>query len=121
MSRQQLHITLARRESVVDAGTTAGDALQVGGGQPTAGTVIAARVNGALRDLARRHWPRGDEVEPVDITSEDGLVILRHSTAHVMAQAVQGLFPRPSSASARRWRTASTTTSTCRTHSARTI
>ena len=35
----------------------------------------------------------GDEVEPVEITSEDGLNILRHSTAHVMAQAVQELFP----------------------------
>ena len=52
MSRQQLHITLAGRESVVDAGTTAGGALQVDGGQPAASTVIAARVNGALRDLA---------------------------------------------------------------------
>ena len=92
MSRQQLHITLAGRESVVDAGTTAGDALQPAGGQPAAGTVIAARVNGALRDLAAP-LAEGDEVEPVDIASEDGRAILRHSTAHVMAQAVQDLFP----------------------------
>ena len=92
MSRQQLHITLAGRESVVDAGTTAGDALQPTGGQPAAGTVIAARVNGALRDLAAP-LAEGDEVEPVDIASEDGRAILRHSTAHVMAQAVQELFP----------------------------
>lgn len=35
----------------------------------------------------------GEEVEPVEISSEDGLNILRHSTAHVMAQAVQELFP----------------------------
>jgi threonyl-tRNA synthetase len=92
VSRQQLHITLAGRESVVDAGTTAGDALQVDGGQPTASTVIAARVNGALRDLAAP-LAEGDEVEGVDIASEDGRAILRHSTAHVMAQAVQELFP----------------------------
>jgi threonyl-tRNA synthetase len=92
VSRQQLHITLAGRESVVDAGTTAGGALQVDGGQPTSSTVIAARVNGALRDLAAP-LAEGDEVEPVDIASEDGRAILRHSTAHVMAQAVQELFP----------------------------
>jgi threonyl-tRNA synthetase len=89
VSRQQLHITLAGRESVVDAGTTASDALQVTGGP---GTVIAARVNGALRDLAAP-LAEGDEVEGVDIASEDGRAILRHSTAHVMAQAVQELFP----------------------------
>ena len=92
MSRQQLHITLAGRESVVDAGTTAGGALQVDGARPTASTVIAARVNGALRDLAAP-LAEGDEVEGVDIASEAGRAILRHSTAHVMAQAVQDLFP----------------------------
>ncbi|MBD8606137.1 threonine--tRNA ligase [Aeromicrobium sp. CFBP 8757] len=54
--------------------------------------VIAARVGGELKDLA---YPlvEGDEVEPVAIDSADGRDILRHSTAHVMAQAVQELFP----------------------------
>ena len=56
------------------------------------GTVIAARINGALRDLAAP-LAEGDQVEPVEIGSEDGRAILRHSTAHVMAQAVQALFP----------------------------
>ncbi|WP_027861345.1 threonine--tRNA ligase [Marmoricola sp. URHB0036] len=54
--------------------------------------VIAARVNGTLRDLAHE-IAEGDEVEPVAIDSADGRDILRHSTAHVMAQAVQDLFP----------------------------
>jgi threonyl-tRNA synthetase len=54
--------------------------------------VIAARVNGALRDLAAP-LAEGDQVDGVDIASEDGRSILRHSTAHVMAQAVQELFP----------------------------
>ena len=54
--------------------------------------VIAARVNGELKDLAY-DLVDGDAVEPVDISSPDGLDILRHSTAHVMAQAVQELFP----------------------------
>ncbi len=54
--------------------------------------VIAARINGNLRDLARE-LENGDVVEPVAIDSPDGHDILRHSTAHVMAQAVQELYP----------------------------
>jgi threonyl-tRNA synthetase len=94
VSRQQIHITLAGRELVVDAGTTAGDALRQadGTGGAPASTVIAARVNGVLRDLAAP-LAEGDEVGAVDIASDDGRAILRHSTAHVMAQAVQDLFP----------------------------
>ncbi|MGN6781345.1 MAG: threonine--tRNA ligase [Marmoricola sp.] len=56
------------------------------------GDVIAARVNGDLKDLAYELHD-GDDVEGVRIDSEDGRAILRHSTAHVMAQAVQQLFP----------------------------
>jgi len=96
VSRQQIHVTLAGRELVVDAGTTAGDAILPpdgrNGGGAAGGPVIAARVNGALRDLAAP-LADGDQVEAVDIASEDGRAILRHSTAHVMAQAVQELFP----------------------------
>ena len=54
--------------------------------------VIAARVSGQLRDLAHE-LADGDEVEGVPIDSDDGRAILRHSTAHVLAQAVQDLFP----------------------------
>ena len=54
--------------------------------------VIAARVGGQLKDLAHELGD-GDEVEAVAIDSPDGRDILRHSTAHVMAQAVQELFP----------------------------
>jgi threonyl-tRNA synthetase len=84
---QQLRITLAGSEHVVEAGTTAGEAVHAAPG------TIAARVNGELRDLA---WPLadGDVVEPVDVASDDGRYILRHSAAHVMAQAVQELFPQ---------------------------
>ncbi len=55
-------------------------------------SVVAMRVNGELRDLAH-HVSDTDEVEPVTITSEDGLNILRHSAAHVLAQAVQNINP----------------------------
>ena len=54
-------------------------------------TIVVARVNGELRDL----WTElvdGDVVEGVGISSPDGLNVLRHSTAHVMAQAVQQVF-----------------------------
>ena len=56
-------------------------------------SVIALRVNGVLRDLSHR-LSEGDDVESVLISSTDGLAILRHSTAHVLAQAVQELFPQ---------------------------
>jgi threonyl-tRNA synthetase len=53
---------------------------------------IAMRVNGELRDLAHL-IAEADEVSGVLLESQDGLSILRHSAAHVMAQAVQELFP----------------------------
>ena len=56
-------------------------------------TVVAMRVNGVLRDLAHV-LTSGDEIEPIDISSPDGLNILRHSTAHVLAQAVQSINPK---------------------------
>jgi len=54
--------------------------------------VIALRVNGELKDI-NTTLHEGDTVETVLISSPDGLAILRHSSAHVLAQAVQGLFP----------------------------
>ncbi len=95
MSTQQLRLTLAGREHVAEAGTTAGVALaEAGQGvqAPGAHAVIAARVNGELRDLACP-VADGDVIEPVLIDDPDGRAIMRHSTAHVMAQAVQDLFP----------------------------
>ena len=73
-------------ERVVTTGTTAAELFD---GERS---VVAARVGGELRDLAHT-VADGDRVEPVEITSQDGLNILRHSTAHVMAQAVQQVFP----------------------------
>ncbi|MBQ0984203.1 threonine--tRNA ligase [Streptomyces sp. F63] len=81
-----IHRDSEREERVVTTGTTAADLF--------AGdrSIVAARVAGELKDLAYE-LAEGDEVEPVGIATEDGLNILRHSTAHVMAQAVQELFP----------------------------
>ncbi len=54
--------------------------------------VVVARVNGELRDLTYV-LADGDVIEPVTIDSPDGLNVLRHSTAHVLAQAVQQVHP----------------------------
>jgi threonyl-tRNA synthetase len=58
----------------------------------TSKTVVAQRVNGELKDLAYK-VQAGDVIEGVEVSSEDGLNILRHSTAHVLAQAVQRINP----------------------------
>ncbi|HJD85141.1 threonine--tRNA ligase [Kitasatospora aureofaciens] len=75
-----------REERVVTTGTTAAELFA------DDRSIIAARVGGQLKDLAHV-LQDGEEVEPVAIDSKDGLDILRHSTAHVMAQAVQQLYP----------------------------
>jgi threonyl-tRNA synthetase len=79
---------------VVPAGTTAADAVAAAG-LPAHGpkaVVVVREAGGRLRDLA---WaPAADtEVTPVAIDTPDGLDVLRHSTAHVLAQAVQDVFP----------------------------
>ncbi|MFZ0530995.1 MAG: threonine--tRNA ligase [Propionicimonas sp.] len=71
-------------EQVVATGTT-GTALF-----GTDRTIVALRVNGKLVDLGTE-LQAGDRVEPVAAASEDGLAIIRHSCAHVAAQAVQSL------------------------------
>ena len=55
-------------------------------------TVVAMRVNGELKDLAHP-VASGDTIFSVEMSSPDGLSILRHSTAHVLAQAVQSINP----------------------------
>jgi threonyl-tRNA synthetase len=79
---------------VVPAGTTAADAVAAAG-LPAHGpkaVVVVREADGRLRDLA---WaPAADtEVTPVAMDTPDGLDVLRHSTAHVLAQAVQDVFP----------------------------
>jgi len=56
------------------------------------GVVVVRDSAGQLRDLDVA-FAETDTVEAVPIDSPDGLAVLRHSTAHVMAQAVQQLFP----------------------------
>ncbi|MGB4836605.1 MAG: threonine--tRNA ligase, partial [Nostocoides sp.] len=83
----QITVHLAGSERAVPQQSTAGDLF--------AGdrAVLVARVNGQLRDLAHV-LVDGDNVEPVTAQEPDGLEVLRHSTAHVLAQAVQELDPQ---------------------------
>jgi threonyl-tRNA synthetase len=74
-------------QRVVTAGTTAGDLFE--GDR----SVVVARVNEVLRDLARE-LRDGDVVEPVGVDTDEGLAVLRHSAAHVLAQAVQEVNPK---------------------------
>jgi threonyl-tRNA synthetase len=69
----------------VPEGATAADV--VGDGR----RVVVARINGELRDLASI-LRDGDVVEAVGVDTPEGLAVLRHSTAHVLAQAVQDTF-----------------------------
>ncbi len=70
------------------AGLTALEVLTAAGVKDTA----VARVDGVLVDLASV-VAKGAVVEQVPYASPDGLAVLRHSAAHVLAQAVQELFP----------------------------
>ncbi|TNU75850.1 threonine--tRNA ligase [Miniimonas arenae] len=81
-----VRITLDGIDHEIEAGTTGLTLL----GKEKA--VVAVRVDGELRDL-HRELPGGAAVERVGIDTPDGLAILRHSTAHVLAQAVQQVNP----------------------------
>ncbi|MFC4857386.1 threonine--tRNA ligase [Actinophytocola glycyrrhizae] len=79
---------------VVPAGTTAGAAVREAGlpGKGPDAIVVVRDVDGRLRDLS---WtPEADaQVEPVAANTDDGRSVIRHSAAHVLAQAVQQQFP----------------------------
>jgi threonyl-tRNA synthetase len=82
-----LLLTVDSREVSAPEGASAGEVLRSVGAD-----AVVARVNGTLVDLAAA-VAAGDVVEPVALDSDDGRAVLRHSTAHVLAQAVQELFP----------------------------
>ncbi|MGQ0794403.1 MAG: threonine--tRNA ligase [Deltaproteobacteria bacterium] len=70
-------------------GATTGEICRAFG---TAKNTVGAKINGRLVDFW--HEPEGDStLEPVEIDSAEGLALIRHTAAHVMAEAVQGVFP----------------------------
>jgi threonyl-tRNA synthetase len=86
--------TAAVPRVLVPAGTTAGQAVRDAGlpGKGPQAVLVVRDAGGQLRDLS---WAPGADaqVEPVAADSEEGRAVIRHSTAHVLAQAVQQLFP----------------------------
>ena len=87
LSSADITVSVAGSERTVAAGTTAADLFAQDK------TALLARVNGELRDLVHV-LADGDLVEPVGLDSQDGLAVLRHSAAHVLAQAVQQINPK---------------------------
>ena len=75
----------------VQTGRTVGDTLSALG-VPLGADILAARVNGAVMDLSH---PLSEDatIEPIRFDSPEGREVYRHSSTHVMAQAVKELFP----------------------------
>ena len=84
----EVTVTLSGESRVVPVGTIVRDVLS---GIPSR-ELVAARVNGKVVDLTGK-LEHDASVEPVLADSPDGLEIIRHSTAHLMAMAVQSLYP----------------------------
>jgi len=84
---EQITLSVGGVEQAVAQGTTGADLF----GERR--DVVVVRVNGELWDLDRA-LPAGASVEPVAIGEPDGLAVLRHSAAHVLAQAVQQVDPK---------------------------
>ncbi|WP_067780782.1 threonine--tRNA ligase [Actinomyces vulturis] len=86
---EQLTLTINGQEHQVPSGTTGTELFE---NTATDSPIVAMTVNGESWDLYRE-LPDGASVEPITLDSEEGLNILRHSCTHVMAQAVQDIFP----------------------------
>jgi threonyl-tRNA synthetase len=86
-SSAEVTVTVAGRPQTVSAGSTAAELFA------DDKAILVARVNGELRDLAHV-LADGDLVEPVGLDTDEGLAVLRHSAAHVLAQAVQQVNPK---------------------------
>ncbi|MGB3858975.1 MAG: threonine--tRNA ligase [Ornithinimicrobium sp.] len=82
----QITVNVEGHDTMVDAGTTAADLFA------DDRRVVVCRVDAELRDLSHS-LGEGEVIQAVTIDSPDGLNVLRHSTAHVLAQAVQQTFP----------------------------
>ena len=116
---KKIRVTVPGGETVEAApGTRAGDIGAPGAAAPDGRRIVAAAVDGAAVDLAR---PVTEDcsVEWVPLDSPEGIGILRHSTAHLMAQAVQSLFPGTQVTIGPTTRRASTTTSSATSRSRR--
>lgn len=92
MAAQHIHITLPDgTHKQVPAGSSVGDALAQAG-IPIGPDILAAKVNGVPSDLSRR-LHEDAAIEPLNFASAEGREVYRHSSTHIMAQAVKEVFP----------------------------
>src|ERR1700731_1101945 len=84
----EVTVTLGRDTRVVPVGTIVRDVLK----DVPSKDLVAARVDGKVVDLTRK-LDHNANVEPVLAETPEGLDVIRHSTAHLMAMAVQSLYP----------------------------
>ena len=90
---ETINVVNSRGESQrLPRGISAGEALK-SLGERKGNPAVAAKVDGKLIDLSRA-LEHDCELEPLEEESEEALEILRHTASHVMAQAVQSLYPR---------------------------
>ncbi len=86
-------VIIAGEEKEIARGTSCGDAFKAALSGKRFKSVLAARCGDALLDLSASIPLGCDELVPVDAESSEGLGLLRHSAAHIMAAAVRRLFP----------------------------
>ncbi|HET9962175.1 MAG TPA: threonine--tRNA ligase [Nitrospiraceae bacterium] len=92
MASQSIHITLPDgTRQQVPAGSTVGDALTQAGMRPGS-DVLAAKIDGQPADLSRPLFHNA-RIDPLTFESSEGREVYRHSSTHIMAQAVKEVFP----------------------------
>ena len=88
-----MRVLVEGREQQVTEGTSCAQVLKTALSNKKFKSVLACKADGLLADLSFPLEPGMRELEPVYADSPEGLDILRHSTAHLMAAAVKELFP----------------------------
>jgi threonyl-tRNA synthetase len=90
---EKINVVNRRGESQsLPKGISAGEALK-SLGEKKGNPAVAAKVDGELVDLSRS-LEHDCTLEPLEQNSEEALEILRHTASHLMAQAVQSLYPQ---------------------------
>ncbi len=89
---QDIRVTLSDgRSTVISRGTTAGEALSRAG-VASRDDIVAVKINGVARDLSAV-LSEDATLEPLTFDSAEGREVYRHSSTHIMAQAVKDVFP----------------------------
>jgi threonyl-tRNA synthetase len=88
-----VQVDVAGVDKNVEPGASCGDVLSDALSKKQRKNLVACKVDGEVRDLAAPAPESADAIEPVFADSEEGVEVLRHSAAHVMAEAVKHLFP----------------------------